>query len=121
MKDISIENGIMAIDMEKPSLNANLIKKYHQDLVYNYAEYPTCDHWSYNFTSEDYKNSLVEWLNKNKEEPIFFYVHIPFCEELCYFCTCSKIITKNYETVKDYLYKYLFKEIELLFNFSCII
>ena len=42
--------------MKKPLLDANLIKKYHQDIVYNYAEYPTCDHWNYDFKSEDYKN-----------------------------------------------------------------
>ena len=102
--------------MTKPTLNANLIKKYHQDLVFNYAEYPTCDHWDYSFNSDDYKKSLVDWLSKNNEESIFFYVHIPFCEQLCYFCTCSKFITQDYETVKAYLYKYLFKEIDLLFN-----
>lgn len=102
--------------MNKPSLNANLIKKYHQDIIYNYAEYPTCDHWSYDYNSDDYKKSLVDWLPKNKDKPIFFYVHIPFCEQLCWFCTCSKFITNDYEEVKDYL-KYLYKEIDLLFNF----
>jgi len=102
--------------MKKPSLDANLIRKYHQDIVYNYAEYPTCDHWNYDFNSEDYKKSLVDWLPKNKDKPIFFYVHIPFCEQLCWFCTCSKFITKDYENIKDYL-KYLYKEIDLLFNF----
>jgi oxygen-independent coproporphyrinogen III oxidase len=102
--------------MEKPSLDANLIKKYHQDIVYNYAEYPTCDHWSCDFNSEDHKKSLVDWLPENKDKPIFFYVHIPFCEQLCWFCTCSKSITNEYEEVKDYL-KYLYKEIDLLFDF----
>ena len=42
--------------MKKPLLDANLIKKYHQDIVFNYAEYPTCDHWSYEFNGDDYKN-----------------------------------------------------------------
>jgi len=102
--------------MEKPSLDANLIKKYHQDIVYNYAEYPTCDHWSYEFNNENYKKSLVDWFPRNKDKKIFFYVHIPFCEQLCWFCTCSKIITQDYEKVKDYL-KYLYKEIDLLFNY----
>ena len=32
--------------MKKQLLNANLIKKYHQDLVFNYSEYPTKDHWN---------------------------------------------------------------------------
>ena len=41
--------------MKKVSLNANLIKKYHQDIVYNYAEYPTKDHWSLNFKVKSIK------------------------------------------------------------------
>jgi len=102
--------------MKKPSIDANLIKKYHQDIVYNYAEYPTKDHWSLNFNGEDKKKALAEWLPKNPKKPIFFYIHIPFCEQLCWFCTCSKVITKDYEKVKDYLV-YLYKEIDLLFDF----
>jgi len=98
-------------------LDANLLKKYHNDIFFNYSEYPTKDNWDYKFTSEDYKKQLDDWLSKNKNEPIIFYVHTPFCEQLCYFCFCSKEITKNYENVKNYLYNYLFKEIDLLFNF----
>ena len=102
--------------MTKILLDANLIKKYHQDIVFNYAEYPTCDHWSFDFNSEDYKKSLVDWLPKNPDKKITFYVHIPFCEQLCWFCTCSKNITNEYEEVKEYL-KYLYKEIDMLFDF----
>ena len=97
-------------------MDANLIKKYHQELVFNYAEYPTCDHWDYNYGSSEYKNALSDWMNNNQNEEIFFYVHVPFCEELCYFCTCSKYITKDYSTVSDYLHEFLSKEIDLLFS-----
>ena len=38
---------------------------------------------------------------------------IPFLEELCYFCLCSKSITKDYNKVKNYLHNDLFKEIDL--------
>ena len=102
--------------MKSPSLDANLIKKYHQDLVFNYSEYPTCDHWRYDFDSDDYKDALVDWLPKNTDKAIFFYVHIPFCQELCWFCTCSKLITENYDHVQNYL-EYLYLEIDMLFNF----
>ena len=97
-------------------VDANLVKKYHQDLVFNYAEYPTKDHWDFKFDGQNYKDALLSWLPNNKDKKIFFYVHIPFCEELCWFCTCSKFITKDYKRVKDYLV-YLHKEIDLLFNF----
>jgi len=100
----------------KQKLDANLIKKYHQDIVFNYAEYPTKDHWSFSFNSDNYKKAILEWFPKNKDKKIFFYVHIPFCEQLCWFCTCSKMITNDYNKVSEYL-NYLNKEIDLLFNF----
>ena len=63
--------------MSKILLDANLIKKYHQDLVFNYAEYPTCDHWSFDFNSEDYKKALVDWLPKNpKRKSLFTFTYL---------------------------------------------
>ncbi len=100
----------------KQKLDANLIKKYHQDIVFNYAEYPTKDHWSFKFNDNDFQKAIKDWFPKNKDKKIFFYVHIPFCEQLCWFCTCSKMITKDYNKVTEYL-KYLNKEIDILFNF----
>ena len=44
--------------------------------------------------------------------PLSLYVHIPFCQSLCYFCTCNKIITKNPERAQLYL-RYLGREVDL--------
>lgn len=41
------------------------------------------------------------------------YVHLPFCESLCYFCACNKIITKDHARVGEYL-RYLNKEMALV-------
>jgi len=94
--------------------NIKLLKKYHTDLVYDYTEYPTKSHWEESFDYNSYKDCLSEWLPKNTKKPFLFYVHTPFCEQLCYFCLCSKEITQNYERVKEYLYNYQLKEIDLL-------
>jgi len=102
--------------MKEPILNANLIKKFHQDIVFNYAEYPTKDNWNFSFNNDDYKKALLEWIPNNPDKKIFFYAHIPFCEQLCWFCTCSKLITTDYKRITDYL-NYLYKEIDILFNF----
>ena len=48
----------------------------------------------------------------HNQPPLSLYVHIPFCESLCYYCACNKIITKHKERAADYL-KYLSKEVEL--------
>ena len=40
------------------------------------------------------------------------YVHIPFCESLCYYCACNKIITKHHDKAAEYL-RYLNREVDL--------
>ena len=99
--------------------NALLLKKYHTNLIYDYTEYPTKGNWSEKFGSDNYQSAITDWFSKdkNKQKPVLFYVHTPFCEQLCYFCLCSKTITQNYENVKDYLYNYLSKEFDMLQNF----
>ena len=97
--------------------DANLLKKYNSNFLYDYTEYPTKGNWDESFGDEEYKKTLSIWLKKNPKSPILFYIHTPFCEQLCYFCLCSKEITKDYDKVKSYLYDYLFKEIDLLFSF----
>lgn len=94
--------------------NANLLKKYHANVVYDYTEYPTKGNWKESFKSDSYKNALCDWYPKNKNKPVLFYVHTPFCEQLCNFCLCSKEITKDYSKVKNYLYDYLSKEMDML-------
>jgi oxygen-independent coproporphyrinogen-3 oxidase len=94
--------------------NANLLKKYHANVVYDYTEYPTKGNWKESFGSQSYKEALCEWYPENKNKPVLFYVHTPFCEQLCNFCLCSKEITKDYSKVKNYLYDYLAKEMDML-------
>lgn len=94
-----------------------LLKKYHTTLVHDYTEYPTKRNWDENYGEKEFKSNLIEWYKRNKDAKVVFYVHTPFCEQLCYFCLCSKEITKDYEKVKNYLYNYLFKEIDLLKKF----
>ena len=40
--------------MKNTKVNGDLIKKYHEDLVYNYSEYPTKDNWDYEFKDPEY-------------------------------------------------------------------
>ena len=58
--------------MKKQILNANLIKKYHQDLVFNYSEYPTKDHWKFEFKNDEYKEAILDWFPKNQDKKIFY-------------------------------------------------
>ncbi len=44
--------------------------------------------------------------------PLSVYVHIPFCESVCYYCACNKVITKHHERAAEYL-EALEREIDL--------
>ncbi len=79
-----------------------------------YTSYPTADRFVEAFSETDYVHALTERQSGllGKQLPLSLYVHIPFCESLCYYCACNKIITKHKERAADYL-RYLTKEVEL--------
>ena len=101
--------------MKQIELNANLIKKYHQELVFNYSEYPTKDHQSFDFTDEDYKKAILDWIPKNQDKK-YFFISISFFVNNCVGFVHVVNSSLRIRKVKDYL-KYLNKEIDLLFNY----
>ncbi|WP_019428932.1 oxygen-independent coproporphyrinogen III oxidase [Limnohabitans sp. Rim47] len=79
-----------------------------------YTSYPTADRFVEAFAEADYVQALAQRQSGvvGKKTPLSLYVHIPFCESLCYYCACNKIITKHKERASEYL-RYLSKELEL--------
>ena len=79
-----------------------------------YTSYPTADRFVEAFTAEDYVRALEQRRNgaAAMTSPLSLYVHIPFCESLCYYCACNKIITKHHDRGETYL-RYLSREVEL--------
>ena len=79
-----------------------------------YTSYPTADRFVEAFSVEDYTQALK--LRRTGAAamtlPLSLYVHIPFCESLCYYCACNKIITKHHDRAAPYL-RYLGREIDL--------
>ena len=79
-----------------------------------YTSYPTADRFVEAFTAEDYVRALEQRRNgaAAMTSPLSLYVHIPFCESLCYYCACNKIITKHHDRAAEYL-RYLSREVDL--------
>jgi oxygen-independent coproporphyrinogen-3 oxidase len=79
-----------------------------------YTSYPTADRFAEAFGEADYVQALQQRQSGTlgKQPPLSLYVHIPFCESLCYYCACNKIITQHKERAAEYL-RYLRKEVEL--------
>jgi oxygen-independent coproporphyrinogen-3 oxidase len=79
-----------------------------------YTSYPTAPQWSQTVNADAYANVLTSF-GKN-DKTLSLYVHIPFCEQLCYFCACNKVIRARDEKVGDEFLGHLFKEIEIVSN-----
>ena len=79
-----------------------------------YTSYPTADRFVEAFTVDDYARALQQRRSGAAALvlPLSLYVHIPFCESLCYYCACNKIITKHHDRAGEYL-RYLAREVDL--------
>ncbi len=77
-----------------------------------YTSYPTADRFVEAFTESDYTQALEQRRAGSMALPLSLYVHIPFCESVCYYCACNKVITKHHEKAAEYL-RYVAREVEL--------
>jgi oxygen-independent coproporphyrinogen-3 oxidase len=77
-----------------------------------YTSYPTADRFVEAFNAETY----AMWLGKREiggiSRPLSLYVHIPFCNTLCFYCACNKVITKDFSKAAEYV-RYVIKELQM--------
>ncbi len=84
----------------------DLVKKYDK-AVPRYTSYPPTPYWrGLGESNRPWLEDLESALKEDKQ--LHLYVHIPFCEQLCWYCGCHRTITKNLdkgEVFVDYLLK----------------
>lgn len=76
-----------------------------------YTSYPTALELHEGFGDEDYRRHIAK--SNAAGGPLSLYFHIPFCDTVCFYCACNKIVTKNRAHVEPYL-ENLCKEIAML-------
>ncbi|MBU6292765.1 MAG: oxygen-independent coproporphyrinogen III oxidase [Burkholderiales bacterium] len=77
-----------------------------------YTSYPTADRFSDQFSSRDYLHAVNHLHARGARHPLSLYIHIPFCDTVCYYCGCNKIVTKNRDKAITYL-DYLKRELAM--------
>jgi oxygen-independent coproporphyrinogen III oxidase len=71
-----------------------------------YTSYPTADRFVEAFGPADYAGALrqrAQGAGVGGTPPLSLYVHVPFCESVCYYCACNKVITRHHERAAEYL------------------
>ncbi|MEY4711564.1 MAG: hypothetical protein RIS88_1014, partial [Pseudomonadota bacterium] len=94
------------------AISAQLLQRFDVNGP-RYTSYPTADRFVEAFTADDYAQALRHRSHGQASLlPLSLYVHIPFCESLCYYCACNKLITKHHGRGAEYL-TYLEREVRL--------
>ncbi|ANY16681.1 oxygen-independent coproporphyrinogen III oxidase [Bordetella pseudohinzii] len=65
-----------------------------------YTSYPTADRLHEGFGPAQWADALAA---RAGGEPLSLYVHIPFCDSVCYYCACNKVVTRHHERAARYL------------------
>jgi oxygen-independent coproporphyrinogen III oxidase len=69
------------------------------EAVPRYTSYPTAPHFHAGVDAATFRR----WLGELRDEAVSLYVHIPYCDRLCWFCACHTRMTRQYRPVAEYL------------------
>lgn len=86
----------------------DLIKKYDRSGP-RYTSYPTAVQFHEGFTEADYRAAAQA--SNDHTKPLSLYFHLPFCDTVCFYCACNKVVTKDRSKPAEYLQR-LYREIE---------
>lgn len=78
-----------------------------------YTSYPTADRFVEGSIAAQYITALHKRQDARSGTPLSLYVHLPFCDTVCYYCACNKIATKDRGRADVYL-DYLELEVALV-------
>lgn len=93
-------------------VDLDLLKKYDRPGP-RYTSYPTAPYFHTGIGPTEYRQELHGDEAAMAGGDLSLYVHLPFCDTLCYFCGCNMMVTRSANKVEEYL-TYLEKEMQLV-------
>ena len=92
-------------------IDAQLLQKYGGNGP-RYTSYPTADRFVEAFDARAYRHWLENRSIGGFARPLGLYVHVPFCDTLCFYCACNKIATRDHTKSRKYV-EYVAREAKL--------
>lgn len=68
--------------------------------VPRYTSYPTAPHFRDRLSTDDYKTALGQL---GEDTTLSLYIHVPYCNQLCWYCGCNTKITNRYRPIEVYM------------------
>ena len=108
---MSVLGAAIAVERPRIEFDAGLVRRFDRNGP-RYTSYPTADRFAADFDAAAY----ADWAGRRSiggaERPLALYVHLPFCRDVCFYCACNKIVTRNAGKAAQYL-EYLAREIDM--------
>ncbi|MDH3513692.1 MAG: oxygen-independent coproporphyrinogen III oxidase [Gammaproteobacteria bacterium] len=83
--------------------DAELLRRYDKSGP-RYTSYPTAVQFHPGFTETDYREQAGHSNKKSPTlRPLSLYFHLPFCDTVCFYCACNKVVTKDRKRAAPYL------------------
>ena len=95
--------------MSQIIFDTDLIKRYDKSGP-RYTSYPTAVQFNTEYTEDDYRRHAE--ISNQSGQALSLYFHLPFCDTICYYCGCNKVITKDRSKAEPYLQR-VHKEIAM--------
>jgi oxygen-independent coproporphyrinogen-3 oxidase len=86
--------------VQKIEFDESLIRRYDKAGP-RYTSYPTAVQFEESFDADSYREIALQ--TNEQGGPLSLYFHLPFCDTVCYYCACNKIVTKDRSKAKPYL------------------
>lgn len=88
--------------MSQSRLHWNQAMIHRYDLAGpRYTSYPTAPQFVENYAEREVEAAIDR--SNAAGRPLSLYFHIPFCDTICYYCGCNKIVTANKKRARPYL------------------
>jgi len=79
-------------------MTTDLLQRYG-GAVPRYTSYPTAPHFHDGINADVY----ADWLAAlPADQPVSLYLHVPFCQRMCWYCGCHTKVVGRYEPIHDY-------------------
>lgn len=91
--------------------DAGLVRRFDRTGP-RYTSYPTADRFVETFDAAAYTTWAALRNVGGVHRPLALYVHLPFCRDICFYCACNKVVTRDARKAARYR-DYLLREIDL--------
>src|SRR6516162_7208403 len=97
----STMHALPALDSELPLFDAELVQRYDRPGP-RYTSYPAAPQFTPAFTAADVRAYAARSNARPGPRPLSLYLHVPFCFSPCFYCGCTRLITRD--TAKEVRY-----------------